>query len=299
MPESDDYRYSVRHDSTEGACSQTQAGAADASAGGTGERRDNVPEIGGILRVGLPGDYRPFAFKDPESPSGYTGHDVELLEALGRTAGLIVVFLPTSWPSLEKDLLAGRLDAAAGGLTPTAARAECGRFLPPYAPFRKVALVRRNDAERFETPAALDMPDVRVVKNPGGTNEIWVDEHFRRAYVATCPVNEAIPGLIADGVGDVMITDAFEADWYVAHDRRLKAIFRGIEGEAALSPVQWKAVLVHETLKRTKHSTRPPLYERLLSAWECLEESGEIARLAKKWFRAGAVQNESASAENA
>lgn len=299
MPESDDYRYSVRHDSTEGACSQTQAGAADASAGGTGERRDNVPEIGGILCVGLPGDYRPFAFKDPESPSGYTGHDVELLEALGRTAGLIVVFLPTSWPSLEKDLLAGRLDAAAGGLTPTAARAECGRFLPPYAPFRKVALVRRNDAERFETPAALDMPDVRVVKNPGGTNEIWVDEHFRRAYVATCPVNEAIPGLIADGVGDVMITDAFEADWYVAHDRRLKAIFRGIEGEAALSPVQWKAVLVHETLKRTKHSTRPPLYERLLSAWECLEESGEIARLAKKWFRAGAVQNESESAENA
>lgn len=299
MPESDDYRYSVRHDSTEGACSQTQAGAADASAGGTGEQRDNVPEIGGILRVGLPGDYRPFAFKDPESPSGYTGHDVELLEALGRTAGLIVVFLPTSWPSLEKDLLAGRLDAAAGGLTPTAARAECGRFLPPYAPFRKVALVRRNDAERFETPAALDMPDVRVVKNPGGTNEIWVDEHFRRAYVATCPVNEAIPGLIADGVGDVMITDAFEADWYVAHDRRLKAIFRGIEGEAVLSPVQWKAVLVHETLKRTKHSTRPPLYERLLSAWERLEESGEIARLAKRWFRAGAVQNESESAENA
>lgn len=157
--------------------------------------------------------------------------------------------------------------------------------LPPYAPFRKVALVRRCDADRFPSPAALDLPDVRVVKNPGGTNEMWVDEHFSRAYVATCPVNEAIPGLIADGVGDVMITDAFEADWYAAHDKRLKAIFRGVDGEPALTPVQWKAILVHETLKRTKHSRRPPLYERLLSAWERLEEAGEMARLAQKWFR--------------
>lgn len=248
-------------------------------------RTDDAPEIGGILRVGLPGDYRPFAMKDPDAACGFVGHDVELLEMLARSAGLIVVFLPTSWPDLEKDLLAGRFDAAAGGLTPTPQRAACGRFLPPYAPFRKVALVRRRDADRFTSPAMLDLPDVRVVKNPGGTNEIWVDEHFSRAYIATCPVNEAIPGLIADGVADVMITDAFEADWYVAHDQRLKAIFRGIDGEPELTPIQWKSILIHEDAARTKQMKRRSLYERLLSAWERLEESGELDRLAKKWFQ--------------
>ena len=100
---------------------RTQSRSADCGA---------AAEIGGILRVGLPGDYRPFAMKDPDAPSGYSGHDVELLEALGKAAGLIVVFLPTSWPDLERDLLAGRFDAAAGGLTPTKTRAACGRFLP-------------------------------------------------------------------------------------------------------------------------------------------------------------------------
>lgn len=234
-----------------------------------------------ILRVGLPGDYRPFAIKDPYAKSGYAGHDVALLEALARLARMLVVFVPTSWQTLSEDLAHGRIDVAAGGLSLTADRTNAGRFLPAYASVRKVALVRKALAEEFSTPDRLNQPDVRVVKNPGGTNERWVDKHLGHAHVSLCTVNEAIPGLVADGMADVMITDNFEARWYAEHDDRLAVLFD--DDEHALSEVQQKAVLV-STTARTRCARRAPLYERLLIAWQKLAADGTLAKLRDEWL---------------
>ena len=104
----------------------------------------------------------------------------------------------TTWPTFMTDLAEGRFDIAAGGVSWVPERARLTDALPRYAPFAKVALIRRDSIERFQTPEDLNQPDVRVIKNPGGTNERWVDANLTRAQVATVADNATIPARIAN-----------------------------------------------------------------------------------------------------
>src|SRR3546814_9598455 len=87
-------------------------------------------------------------------------------------------------------------------------------MLPGYAPFGKVALVRKDQASKYKTVDDLNQPSVRVIKNPGGTNEAFVLENLKQAKVSTHEKNAEIPALIAEGKGDVMITETYEAQHY-------------------------------------------------------------------------------------
>ena len=102
-----------------------------------GERLDRIEETK-VLRVGTPGDYRPFAMKEA---NGYAGYDIDLVKALAAAAGWKVEIVPTTWPNLTKDLQGDKFDVAVGGITQTVARLKVGDFLPGYAPFGKAALV--------------------------------------------------------------------------------------------------------------------------------------------------------------
>lgn len=98
-------------------------------------------------------------------------------------------------------------------------------MLPGYAPFGKVALVRKDEASKYNSVDDLNQPSVHVIKNPGGTNEIFVLENLTQAEVSTHEKNAEIPALIADGKGDVMITETYEALHYSKADPRLAAKF--------------------------------------------------------------------------
>lgn len=241
------------------------------------------------LRIGIPGDYLPFGIIDEGSAAGFAGHDVDLAEALCAEAGLAPVFVLTSWSALMRDLAEGVFDVAAGGVSWTAERARVSDPLPRYAPFAKVALVRRQEAERFRTPEDLNDPAVRVIKNPGGTNELWVNAHLTRSVVSTVSDNASIPARIANGLGDVMITDSFEACWYAARDVRLTVAMNG----RRLSPLAWKTMLVRRGARRPALPGRSPASEllapALLSAWGRLERAGVIGRLAERWLGASPV----------
>ena len=200
------------------------------------------------------------------------------------------VFVLTSWPDFMKGLAAGRFDLAAGGVSWTPERARITTALPRYAPFGKVALIRRAAAERFQTPEDLNQPGVRVIKNPGGTNERWVDEHLTRAQVSTVADNASIPARIANDLGDVMITDSFEALWYSARDVRLTVAMEG----RRLTPIAWKTMLLRLGARRpvlpgreSSPAASEPLGPLLLSAWGRLERAGVVETLAAKWLGAG------------
>ena len=239
------------------------------------------------LRFGIPGDYLPFGIIDEGCPAGFVGHDIDLAEALCCEAGLAPVFVLTSWPALFTDLEAGRFDVAAGGVSWLPERARRADDLPRYAPFAKVALIRKADEWRFLTPEDLNQPDVRVIKNPGGTNEQFVDRRLTRCQVTTVPDNASIPARIASEVGDVMITDAFEARWYAARDVRLTLAMNG----RALTPEAWKTMLVRRGARRPAAPGEPsgrsePLAPLLFSAWGRIERAGVLDALAKKWLGA-------------
>ena len=186
-----------------------------------GPRLDKIMDDN-VLRVGTPGDYKPFAIKTDD---GYEGHDIDVIEAMADELGVDIEYVDTSWPDLVSDLQADKFDVAVGGITRTVPRISELVMLPGYAPFGKVALARKDDASKYESVDDLNQSSVHVIKNPGGTNEEFVLEHLTDAEVSTHDSNAEIPGLIAEGKGDIMITETFEALHYSNDDDRLAALF--------------------------------------------------------------------------
>lgn len=186
-----------------------------------GPRLDRIQESK-TIRVGTPGDYRPFAMKTAE---GYEGHDIDVIESMAKELGLKIEYVPTTWPNLMGDLLADKYDVAVGGITRTAARIAKTEMLPGYASFGKVALARDSEKKKYKTVEDLNQASVHVIKNPGGTNEQFVLEHLKNAKVSTHDKNAEIPALIAEGKGDIMITETYEALHYSKADPRLAALF--------------------------------------------------------------------------
>ena len=53
---------------------------------------------------------------------------------------------------------------------------------------------------------------MRVIVNPGGTNERYVREHVHQAQILVYPDNRGVFAEIAAGRADVMVTDDVEAE---------------------------------------------------------------------------------------
>ena len=176
----------------------------------------------GVLRVGTTGDYRPMSFRDPETGT-YWGFDAELAEDLADALGVELEYVPTTWPTLMADTLAGKFDLAICGITVTDARKEQALMSDGYLGNGKTVLCRAEDADKYTSLDVINRPEVTVMENPGGLNEKFAREYLPNATLAIHEVNEEIPGLVASGAADVMITEILEAGWYVGQDSRLAA----------------------------------------------------------------------------
>ena len=176
----------------------------------------------GVLRVGTAGDYKPMSYLDPETGT-YWGFDTELAEDLAAALGAEIEYIPTSWPTLMEDTLAGKFDLAICGITITDARNEQAMMSDGYLQNGKTILCRTEDAEKYTSLEAINRPEVWVMENPGGLNEKFARENLPEATLIIHDVNQEIPGLIASGEADVMITEIMEAGYYVGQDSRLAA----------------------------------------------------------------------------
>lgn len=234
-----------------------------------GPRLDKILETK-VIRVGTPGDYRPFAIK---TDAGLSGHDIDVIEAMAKELGVKVEYVPTTWPNLMKDIQADRFDVAVGGITRNVARIRQIEMLPGYAPFGKVALVRAADKDKFRALADLNQSGVRVIKNPGGTNETFVLENLKAAQVSTHEKNAEIPALIAEGKGDVMITETYEALHYAKADPRLYAAFIA----QPLTPPNTLGFMLPKD---------DADYSRVMEfVWSLVDSRGGVKQAADKWLK--------------
>lgn len=215
----------------------------------------------GVLKVGTTGDYQPVSYLDPKT-GGYVGFDIELAEDLADDLGVEVEYVETSWPSLMDDTLAGKFDLAISGITITDARKEQALMSEGYLENGKTLLCRAEDAYKYTSLESVNKPDVRVMENPGGTNEKFARENLPDVTLIIHDVNQEIPGLVASGEADVMITEVVEAGYYVGQDERLAAplIFEPFtHGElGVLMPKGSEDLLayVNEFLEKEKKSGR-------------------------------------------
>lgn len=183
---------------------------------------DKIQQRGTVL-VGTTGDYRPLSYRDPDT-GVYWGFDLDVAGEIAKRMKVTVTYVPTSWPTLSADVQDPALfDFAIGGITITDARMETMAMSEGYLANGKTILCRKEDVGRYACLEDLNRPEVRVMVNPGGLNEQFAREQLPCCTLIVFDKNEEIPGQVAEGNADVMITEITEAPWYVSHDSRLAA----------------------------------------------------------------------------
>ena len=176
----------------------------------------------GELLVGSTGDYKPMSYLN-KSTGKYEGFDAEMAASLAKKLGVKLVYVPTTWKTLQADTLAGKFDVAMCGITVTDARKQVMAMSDPYLTFGKTVLVTKTKADQFKSLDDVNQPSVRVMYNPGGTNEKFAKESTPKAQLITHEHNAEIPGLVGEGKADVMITETMEAVRYVKDNPKVAA----------------------------------------------------------------------------
>jgi cyclohexadienyl dehydratase len=164
----------------------------------------------GTLRVGTTGDYKPFTFRNADGT--YQGADIVMAQRLAAELGVRVVFVPTQWGRMTDDFVAGKFDIAMGGVTILPDRAARGDFTPATYVDGKRPVARCADRDRFVSIAAINRPDVRVVVNPGASNEAFARANFPRAMLTVHADNPTVADEIIAGRADVFVTDGIEVE---------------------------------------------------------------------------------------
>lgn len=193
----------------------------------------------GILRVGTTGDYAPFS--ESLLPGQYSGIDIDLVENLADSLGVKVNLVATSWPSLLLDLSNNQFDIAMSGISRTLHRQRQGFFSKAYHTGGKTPIIRCADRERLRSLNDIDQTGNRIIVNPGGTNELYLDAHIKQAEKILFADNRAIFRELIQGRADVMITDAIEV---TLQSNKHSVLCPAMPGETLT--YQEKAILMHQ-----------------------------------------------------
>ena len=161
-----------------------------------------------ILRVGTTLDYAPFSYLSEGGER--EGLDIVLATQLAEFLEARLVWVRTSWPTLMEDFRSGAFDIGMSGISIIPPRAREGLFTTAYHEGGKTPITHCNLKTRFTSLDAIDRAGVRVIVNPGGTNERYVDSALKAATIVRHPDNETIFEALREGKADLMITDAIE-----------------------------------------------------------------------------------------
>jgi polar amino acid transport system substrate-binding protein len=163
---------------------------------------------GSVLRWG--GDAEggaPFVEADPSNPQLLRGFDVEVAALIAEGLGRTPQFVQVAWASIDASVRRGDFDIGMSGVEDTPARRAQLTVTVPYFAFREVLTVRRADAGRYPTLAALRG---RRVGTLGGTQayELLLDAARAHAIVPVSYDDDVHPYTdLADGRLDAVLLD--------------------------------------------------------------------------------------------
>lgn len=161
------------------------------------------------IRIGTTGDFMPFSYKI-DSNNSYAGLEIEMAKTLAKSLDVELAFIETSWPTLMEDLMNGKFDIGMSGITITPKRQTTAFFSKPVLSSGKAAITRDENSHKYNSIEKINKENVRVIFNPGGTNETFARANFPKTTLLLNDNNLNIFQKLVDGEADVMVTDAVE-----------------------------------------------------------------------------------------
>ena len=178
----------------------------------------------GTIKIGTTGDYIPMSYFN-KNTGEYEGIDAEISKIIAESLGVKIEYIPTTWKTLTQDTLDGKFDIALCGISRNYAREKILEMSDGYGVgiFGKTILCRKSDAKKFKNLSDIDKKNIRVMINPGGTNEKFAYANLKNAKIIVYNENAEIPHQISIGNADIMITETVEALNYIKIDKNLAA----------------------------------------------------------------------------
>ncbi len=187
------------------------------SACGTLRTESKPKEIPPVpLRVGVYPYYPPMIFKENNQVKGVEADlGVQLAKALGRQAEFFEIIRDRLIPTLMEK----KIDIVMSGMTITEARKARVNFTDPYIKIGQAALMRSEDASRFDSLTSIreSLATIGVLK--GTTGEVFVRKNFTKAanIITLQRANEA-PNLLIQKRIDLFVHDSPSIVWLVSEN---------------------------------------------------------------------------------
>jgi cyclohexadienyl dehydratase len=224
----------------------------------------------GTLRVGSTGDYKPFTYLD-KTTNQFSGFDIDFAESLGKALGVKVEMVPTTWSTLMKDFEIGKFDVGMGGISVTLERQKKAFFSEPYMREGKTPIARCENKDKFQTLEQINKPGVKVIVNPGGTNERFARINATAAEIVMHNDNNTIFDEIVNGKADLMMTDSSET----LYQQKLKPQLCAIHPDQPFDFAE-KAFLL----------PRDPVLKVFVDQWlHIAKETGAYKAIYDKWLQ--------------
>ena len=98
------------------------------------------------IKIGSTFDYPPVTYMES---GNYLGNDIGVITKFAQEKNLKIIFVPTTWQTLNQDLQAHKFDIAVGGISENKARAKLFLFSKPVGKTQKAPLIRCNDIAKY------------------------------------------------------------------------------------------------------------------------------------------------------
>jgi arginine/lysine/histidine/glutamine transport system substrate-binding/permease protein len=170
---------------------------------GTGDGASTAEGEGaGVLKVATEPAFPPFEFQGEDGE--LQGFDIDLMNAIGETAGLEIQFESLPFDGIIPALQAGTVDAAISGMTITEERLQTVDFSRPYI---KAGLAIAIQEDNADIKGLSDLEDKKIAVQIGTTGADQAAE-IPGAEISTFDSAPLALQELANGNVDAVINDA-------------------------------------------------------------------------------------------
>lgn len=223
-----------------------------------------------LLKVGVTGDYQPMTWYDKKTQR-YVGFDIDMAKYIAQHLHAKLVFVKTTWKTLEQDLLNEKFDIAISGVSITPEREKKFVFSNVVLTDKKVVVLRCADEKKLNSWNSINQPTVRLIENQGGTNEAFAEKNAKKAHLILCKNNRLIFNQIINNKADAMITDSLEANYQIHQNTALCIL----NLPKTISPISNKAYMLRKKETILLNNINLILQE--------MKSNKSLNNIAKKW----------------